>query len=198
MEEQRESVTQTQDGSATENPKTNIIENASGNDGYKRDMFRYKDEAKELKERIREFELKDEEKKGNLEGVITSLKDEIRGLKKSTAEHKFNFAETQLDSAIRQEALKQGCSNVDVFMRLVDDNDKGAVELDERFNVNSTDIKDLIEKSKGRYGDINLFGKAVRIADGIPSRTVTSAPKAKAIKDMSWDEAKAYMSTLKD
>ena len=45
---------------------------------YKKDMFRYKTQAKELEERIRDFEMREEEAKGNVANVISTLKEENR------------------------------------------------------------------------------------------------------------------------
>jgi hypothetical protein len=166
---------------------------------YKRDMFRYKDEAKSLKEKLKEIELEKQRKNGDLEGVIQALKDENKTLKHKNATERLTYAETQLNSSIRQELLGRGLKGkkLDAFMKLVDDNDRSIVELDEKFNVSKDDIKSLVDKNMERYGD--LFKKEVKIVDGVPNNnSVNSNSKAPNLKDMSWDEAVAYAKTLKE
>lgn len=164
---------------------------------YKRDMLKYKDELTALRDQLKEIELEKEQKKGNLEGVIGSLKDEIKHLKADNAKSKYSFAETQLNSAIRQELLGRGVAGkkLDAFMKLVDDNDKSIVELDESFNVSNDDVKSLVDKNMERYGD--LFAKPVRVVDGVPSNNAhNTQPKKIDVSKMSWDEAVAYAKTL--
>jgi len=166
---------------------------------YKRDMFRYKDEAKALKEQLKEIEPEKQRKNGDLEGVIQALKDENKSLKHKTATERLSYAQTQLDSSIKQELVERGLKGkkLDAFMKLVDDNDRSIVELDEKFNVNREDIKSLVDKNMERYGD--LFKKEVKIVDGVPNNNaVNTSSKKVNINDMSWEEAVAYAKTLKE
>jgi hypothetical protein len=166
---------------------------------YKRDMFRYKDEAKALKEKLREIELEKQRKSGDLEGVIQALKEENKSLKHKNATERLSYAQTQLDSSIKQELLSRGLKGkkLDAFMKLVDDNDRSIVELDEKFNVSRDDIKSLVDKNMERYGD--LFKKEVKIVDGVPNNnSIGSGSKKVDISKMSWEEAVAYAKTLKE
>ena len=160
-------------------------------------MFRFKDEAKALREKLREIELEKQRKNGDLEGVIQALKDENKALKHKNATERLSYAQTQLDSSIKQELLSRGLKGkkLDAFMKLVDDNDRSIVELDEGFNVNREDIKSLVDKNMERYGD--LFKKEVKIVDGVPNNnTPNNTSKKIDITKMSWEEAVAYAKTL--
>ena len=183
---QTESVTQ---------PEVNSVptENSKANDDFKRDMFRYKNEASELREQLKGIALEKEQKSGNLEGVINSLKDEIKQLKHDNASNKLSYAETSLNGSIKEELLSRGVSGVklDAFMKLVDDNDKSIVELDDKFNVNRDDIKTLIDKNMERYGD--LFKKEVKIVDGAPSNNNDFKPKPVDFKNMTTAQMKEYI-----
>lgn len=164
---------------------------------YKRDMLKYKDELTAAKERLREIELSDQQKKGNYEQVISTLKEEIKNLKNENAKSKYSFASTQLDNAIKNELLSRGVNGakLDAFLKLVDDNDKSIVELDDRFNVSSDDVKTLVDKNMERYGD--LFARPVRVVDGVPTNgKPQNTAKVKDISKMTWDEAKAYLKSL--
>lgn len=164
---------------------------------YKQDMFRYKNEAAEMREQLKGIELDKQQKSGNLEGVIGTLKNEIKELKHGRASDKLSYAETQLNSSIKEELLARGVKGkkLDAFLKLVDDDDKSIVELDDRFIVNTEDVKSLVDKNMERYGD--LFKTSVKIVDGVPNNNaISTGKKVKDISSMSWDEAKAYMETL--
>lgn len=193
---QNESVIQTEENSVQSEKQEKI---SKADLDYKRDMFRYKDEAKALKEKLREIELEKQRKNGDLEGVIQALKEENKSLKHRSATERLSYAQTQLDNSIKQELLARGLKGkkLDAFMKLVDDNDRSIVELDEKFNVSREDIKSLVDKNMERYGD--LFKKEVKIVDGVPNNNaINSTPKKVDINNMSWEEAVAYAKTLKE
>lgn len=194
--DQNDSVNQPVENSV---PAENNQVNVNAQDDYKRDMFRYKDEAKTLREQLKEIELEKQQKNGNLEGVIGSLKDEIKKLKHENASSKLSYAETQLNSSIKEELLSRGVSGkkLDAFIRLVEHEDKSIVELDDKFNVNNEDIKSLVDKNMERYGD--LFKKEVKFVDGTPNNNSSISNEKKIdISKMSWDDVAKYMKTLKD
>jgi len=194
---QTESVAQTvESGASTENVNAETISKADLD--FKRDMLKYKDEANALKERLKEIELSDEQKKGNFEGVISSLKDEIKNLKTKNAQATYNFANTQIDSAIRNEALSRGITGnkLDVLMRVVDENDKGAITLDDKFNVNNDDVKSILDKNMERYSDI--FTKSVKVVDGTPNNSFDMSGKKLNFDKMTSSELKEYMLKNKD
>ena len=189
---QSESVTQpVESGASTEEKNVNL---SKADNDFKRDMLRYKDEAAALKEQLKEIQLGEEQKKGNLEGVISTLKDEIKSLKQDNAKSKYNFANTQLDNAIKQEVLSRGVKEVDVFMKLIDEDQKGIVELDERFNANKDDVKGLVDKQLEKYG--NIFKKQVNIVDAVPGKPVAAKKKDPKLAELSQEELMARAEAL--
>jgi hypothetical protein len=194
---QSESVTPTDVSGASTETTTQTLSSADLD--YKRDMLKYKDELSLAQSKLKEIELEKQQKKGNYEGVINSLKEEIKSLKAENTKSKYSFAETQLNSAIKTEALSRGVNGkkLDAFLKLIDDNDKGVVELDDSFNVNGDDVKTLVDKNMERYSE--LFTKKVNIVDGTPnSKPINQPVKTKSVSDMTWEEAVAYAKTLKD
>lgn len=193
---QKEPVVQSEENSVPAEKKESL---SKADLDFKRDMFRYKDEAKALRDKLHEIELEKQRKSGDLEGVIQALKDENKSLKHKNATERLSYAQTQLNSSIKQELLGRGLKGkkLDAFMKLVDDNDRSIVELDESFNVNREDIKSLVDKNMERYGD--LFKKEVKIVDGVPNNnSINNTSKKADISKMSWEEAVAYAKTLKE
>lgn len=190
MENANESVAQTQESSASTEKQTANTNNSAVDD-YKRDMFKYKQKAKELEDRLQEYALADEQKKGNLEGVINALKDENRRLKQETAQSRLNFAEGKLEDAVKSFALKKGCKDPETFYKLIDRNDLQTVELDDKFRASSDDIASIVERYMGKYEHLGFFGKSVNIVDKSPSNAPVNKPKTKSLDDMSHDELMA-------
>ena len=104
MENVNDSVNQSENSVLPENQTTN---NQAYED-YKRDMFKYKQQAKELQERLKEIELTDQQKKGNFETVIGKLKEDLNAEKKRNVELQKTFAEQRLDDAIKTTAIEKG------------------------------------------------------------------------------------------
>jgi hypothetical protein len=190
MENANESVAQTQESSASTEKQTANTNNSAADD-YKRDMFKYKQKAKELEDRLQEYALADEQKKGNLEGVINALKDENRRLKQETAQSRLSFAEGKLEDAVKGFALKKGCKDPETFYKLIDRNDLQTVELDDKFRASSDDIASIVERYMGKYEHLGFFGKSVNIVDKSPSNAPVNKPKTKSLDDMSHEELMA-------
>jgi hypothetical protein len=170
-EQTPESVAQTVESSAS----TETTPTLSQSDlDFKRDMFKFKEEAKSLREEKAAWQLEQEQKKGNLTSVIDTLKSEIKTLKHGNATDKLSFADTQIESAIKTELMSRGVKDVDVFMKLIDDNDKSIVELDDRFNVNTEDTKNIVDKNMERYG--HIFKKSVNVVDATPNNKPMNQP----------------------
>ena len=170
---QTELVAQPVESGASTVEQTETLSKADAD--FKRDMLKYKDELAAAKAQLQDIELEKQQKKGNFEGVISSLKDELKKAKAENTQTKHSFASTQLDNAIKSEASSRGITGakLDAFLKLIDDNDKGVVEFDSSFNVNSDEVKSLVDKSLDRYSEV--FSKPVKIVDGTPnSRPITN------------------------
>lgn len=159
---------------------------------YKEDMFRYKQEARDLKAQLAEIELAKEQKKGNFEGVIGTLKDKNAESLKEIASLKKTFAENVLDKAIENTAISRGLkgTQLEAFMKLIDHDAKGVVEFDERFNAKSEDVVTLVDDHMKRYGDI--FNTKVNVIDHSPNNNPINRPTK------TFDEKKATASETID
>lgn len=192
-----ESVTQPESNSV-QSDITNDVSNAVP-DGIKQDMFRYKNEVKELKAQLDAISLEKEQKKGNFEGVITSLKDKVKEAQNEAALLKNNFAESALDKAIENTAITRGLKGqqLEAFMKLIDRDAKGVVEFDERFNVKSEDVTGLVDDHLKRYGDI--FNRKVNVVDQSPNNNpINNSSKKFDLSKASADEITAYLLKNKD
>lgn len=196
MENANESVAQPVENSVpTENQTTDKVQASSAVEDYKRDMFKYKQQARELQEQLEAIEQEKQVKKGNYQEVIAKLKQDLQAEKQNAQQLKVNFANARLDEAIKTTAMEKGIKgqNLDVFMKLIDDNSKGIVEFDEKFNVKSEDVTNLVDEHMKRYSDV--FAKKVNVVDAAPNSKVHNTPSSNAVdmNKMSGDELFAYL-----
>lgn len=169
----QESVTQSDVNSVQVENQTEIKSNPI--DDYKKDMFRYKSEAKALKEKLAEYEMNEQQRKGNLESVITKLKDDLQAEKSRNLKIQSTFAEQRLNDEIKATALEKGLkgTQLDAFLKLIDNESKQVVEFDERFNVRKDDVTNLVDDHLKRYGEI--FARKVTVADAVPNKAVNTS-----------------------
>ena len=189
---QNESVAQSEvSGATTESVKTETLSKADSD--FKRDMLKYKDENSDLRDRLKDIDLEKQTRKGDFEGVISTLKDEVKNLKGKLATKDYSYANTQIDSALEKEALERGVTGnkLEILMKLIDENDKGAVSLDDRYIVDKEDVKGLVDKHMDRYSDI--FTKRVKISDGVPSNIMPAQTKEKSTDNMNSSELREYV-----
>lgn len=190
------SVTDPEVGSATTENTTEIetkpvVENKfeansnSDHDRYKRDMLRYKEEAKKLQEQMRERELEEQKAKGDLEGALKRLEEENQTLKHDIAKDRVRNAKSRIEDEVKRVAMQKGCKDVDAFYRLIDNEDLSKVELDgESLRVNKQDAELLVEANMKKFEHIGLFGaKNVRIVDGSPGTKVDTKVEPKTEQD---------------
>lgn len=174
---EQESVTQaTMNSVQVENLADENTKHSAADD-YKRDMFKYKNEAKELRERLAEIELADKQRKGNLNEVISKLKEDLQAEKNKTLQMKSNFAEQRLDDAIKTLAMEKGIKGkqLEAFVKLIDNQDKSIVEFDERFNINQNDVTNLVDNHLKRYSEI--FKRSVNVVDQAPNNNPVTPSK---------------------
>jgi len=179
---------QSEVGDSTEN-QVNISKQSSAVDDFKRDMLRYKDEVSTLRDQLKQYEIAEQEQKGNLQAVIQKLKDENKQLKNVHAQDRVSFAEGKLEESIKSIALQKGCKDADTFYKLIDKVDLDTVQLDDRFNASKDDISTIVENYSKKYEHLGFFGKKVNIVDKAPNaKPVEKEAKTKTLDDMSTEE----------
>ena len=177
-----------------ENSPVEKPEETSGSEGKREDLIPYSTHQKLLKEkknaqsRIEQYEqelkrLKDEKlaSEGNKDQLLENYKKELDEIKDQLSNKEKTFAWKTITSSIKEEALKNGCTNPDKLVRLLEDKDLKALEVGEDYSIEPQSLKQLIEKSKSE-NDF-LFKKTVAVADSTPN-TQTPQTKPKSEKEL--------------
>jgi len=159
---------------------------------WKRDMLKYKDEVEDLREKIKSYELREEEQKGDLQKVINRLKEENGDLKKKYSQDRFKYAFSKVEDSIKMEAAKLGCKDPDTFFRLIDQAEIKAIEVDDSFNASKKDVQEIVSSNLKKYEHLGFFDKKVNVIDRPPKSGAPEGEKSKPVDQMSKDELLAY------
>lgn len=120
-------------------------------------------EAERLeKQKLLEEKLAVEGKKDEL---IESWKKKYEALESKTKKAVGSFSYKVLASVISQEAVKEGCINVGDLIQL---SDLSTIEMDDEFNVDTEQIKDLVQRNKKERPYL-FSNKSAAPNTGIPS-----------------------------
>lgn len=155
-------------------------------DDFKSDFFKHKErmkkaeeKAKEYERRIAEYELAEEEKKGNYQKVIEDLKEKSKKLEQELNQRDFTYASTNIDQALKMKAKELGCKDVNAFLKLIGKEKKDSISLMEDFSPIEDDIEMVVKDAMKEYEGIGLFGRNVNIVDRTPNNTPINKPSKK-------------------
>ena len=124
----------------------------------------YEQELNELREEKMKREGKTEELLNSYQKKIAELEGELGTTKKS-------YAWNTLTGAIKREALKNGCTDPEKLIRLMDDSDLRSIEVGEDFSISSESLSGVIEKNKKE--NFFLFETPKKLAaNGMPSTKI--------------------------
>jgi hypothetical protein len=131
-------------------------------DTYKKAVAEKKVKDKQLQEmqlKLRQYEQEKLEAEGKKDDVIKSLKMERDRFESQLKEKEQKFVKSVVESQIKSVASEHGCKNLDAFLKLLDKEKLGSLEISDDFQVNKASLTNLIEESKKQYADLGLFGK---------------------------------------
>ena len=200
MSNQSGSADQTTDGVGSSENQNEV----NLRDRSERDLFKWKAQAKELEKKaqdleakLRERELEEEEKKGNLTKVLDEYKEKNRLLETTLKQKDFAFARNNIISNVKQEAIKAGCKDPDAFVRLLGKEKIDLVSVDESYNPSLDDVKSILNEGMKTYEHIGLFGKSVNMVNGLPTKDPNVTVKKKPMSEMSKEELIALAKSMK-
>lgn len=136
-----------------------------------------KAKADELARKLKEYEEKEMAANGKSQELIESLRTQLKEREEKIQNVVGDFAYRAVSSKIREEALKQGCLDVDLLLKAGSE-EFGKIEVDAEngFSVNDSDLKNFFEATMKKHP--MLFKKSgPKFADGLPGQ-VDSRPQA--------------------
>jgi hypothetical protein len=125
--------------------------------------------ADELAKKVKEYEEKEMASQGKSQELIESLRNQVKERDDKINNVVGSFAYRAVASRIREEAIKQGCLDVDLLLKAGSDEfGKIEVNAEDGFSVNSDDLKRFFETTVQRHP--MLFKKSgPKVVDGSPA-----------------------------
>lgn len=128
-----------------------------------------KQKADDLSKKLKEYEEKEMAAQGKSQELIESLRSQLKEKDAKTQDIVGSFAYRAVSSRIREEAVKQGCLDVDLLLKAGQDEfSKIEVNAEDGFSVNGDDLKRFFETTVQKHP--MLFKKAgPKFVDGSPN-----------------------------
>ena len=141
----------------------------------KSELDKYKSEYEKAMDKIKQYDERLLESEGKKDELLDKYKKELDETKSLLTTKEKTFAWKTITSTIKEEALRNGCTNPDKLIKLLDDSDLKGLEIGDDYTIEQASLKQLIEKSKAE--NAFLFNKTVAIATGTPNN---NSPQKKA------------------
>lgn len=158
-------------------------------DGYKNDFFKQKDIAKAAKERadkaeaqVKQFEEQENERLGNHQKIIETLKEENTNLNDRLTKNDLKEKHDKFNSVMQNKAKALGFTKPAMIMNFFSVENKALLAMDEDMNVDDFGLNKAFENVKIEWPEL-FKPKAVIIADGNPTTNITQV-KIKKANDM--------------
>ena len=131
------------------------------------ELLELKDKLANLSESLNGYKQKELEQDGKQSELIQSLREQLAKRETELKETSKKYAWNTISSQIKSAATKEGCINADKLINLIDPSDLRAIEVDEHFNVNSDDLKTVLERA--RQENDFMFPKRAVVNDMVPA-----------------------------
>lgn len=172
---------------------------ASGEPEKKEDVVKYETYKKVLAEKksrderlsqmetkLKAYEQRDLEHKGNYEEVVTSLREQVSDLQTQVKSRDEAYVMSKVESAIKTKALEAGCVNPDKLMRLLDNERIRSLEVNDKYEVSAQDVDYLITEA-AKDNDFLFKKSKANVVDGSPVDKPYQAAE-KSVDKMSQNE----------
>lgn len=134
-----------------------------------------REKREELEKRLDAIEQEKLESQGKYQDINKSLKERLSAIEKEKQDAVNRFRFNAIDSSLKQAALEAGCERPDAVLKLLEEQEKAAIQVDENYRVDTTTVNPILERMKAEYP--MLFKKtSVPVKDFPPG---TQIPKEK-------------------
>lgn len=132
------------------------------------------------------------ESQGKYQDINKSLKERLAAVEKEKADTVNRFRFNAVDSSLRQAALEAGCEKPEAVLKLLEREEKEAIQVDENYRVDVQTVSPILERLKTEYP--MLFKKTSIPVKDIPPGGVIPKDEVKMTEQEMLD---AYIKTLK-
>jgi hypothetical protein len=105
----------------------------------------------ELEKRLDAIEQEKLESQGKYQDINKSLKERLAAIEKEKQDAVNKFRFNAIDSSLKQAALEAGCERPDAVLKLLEDQEKAEIQVDENYRVDKTTVNPILERMKAEY-----------------------------------------------
>jgi hypothetical protein len=175
----------------TEAAKTDSVDY----DTYQRAMaqrMKFKQEKEELAGELEKYKQQELEAKGKYQDVIESLRKQNEDLSTKLQKQQASYSWNVIGSQIKSEFIKKGVEPTKVdkalkFATAAHADDLKGIEVDDQYNVNSSDMQRFVDKFLADNVDMG-FTKKVKVNDMSPNNNVVGKTDKKSLSKMKDDD----------
>lgn len=156
--------------------------------------------ANELEAQLNAIKERELESQGKTEELLKTYKQRVDELDGTLKSERKKYAWERITSGLKIEATKNNCIDPDAFIKLLDDSDFDALQVEDGYKLNQDSVKRLIEEKKKQ--NFYLFqGKPVVVNDRTPSakvdKEVTKKPSEMGRDELNANLKKSLSSLIK-
>lgn len=128
-----------------------------------------RDKRKSFEDRLSQIEQEKLESQGKYQDINKQLKERMAQVEKEKESAIKRFKLNAIESAITTKALEVGCKKPKAVLKLLEDQDKALIEVDDSYQVDGTTLSPILDRMKEEYPE--FFEKtSPSVKDVTPSR----------------------------
>lgn len=140
-----------------------------------------KQKRQEFEDRLAAIEQEKLESEGKYVDAYKKTKEQLELAEKRNKEVINGFRFRAIESAITNKALEAGCKKPNAILRLLDNDDKSLIEVDDSYNVDSTTLSPIMDKMREEYPE--LFQKTSPAVKDVPPTRDIAPPNEKELTE---------------
>lgn len=110
-----------------------------------------REKREELAARLDAIEQEKLESQGKYQDINKSLKERLAQIEKEKNDTVNRFRFNAVDSSLRQAALEAGCEKPEAVLKLLEREEKEAIQVDENYRVDLQTVNPILERMKAEY-----------------------------------------------
>ena len=160
-------------------------------DTYKRtvgEVKKVKSQLAETQERLKVYEQREMEQKGQTTDLINALRAENKELKAGIQERDNVYSWSRRSNSLRESLAKNGCRKPEHLLRLMDEDVFNQIQVDDDYNPVTEDVDRIVENYKGNPEYGYLFESRAVNVDTVNPASKIEKPAPKSLREIPIDE----------
>ena len=145
---------------------------------------KYKSQLTETQQKLKAYEEKEMEDKGQHQDLIAALRTENQKLKSGIEERDQVYTWSKRSEALRHAASQHGCVKPDHLLKLMDQEVLNQIQVDDNYNPVTDDVSRVVESFKGNPDYQYLFRATTHSVDTVSPQSKIEKEAPRPLKDI--------------